>query len=176
MNIECTTDLVVFSLTPYHSENCRTSKVVRDLSSKRRVYFIESPISGVSTFPTYFLQKNDEGVTVVKPYLPGDTSVFEQKAMLLQIINSLIEDENISHYSVWSDTPKAVPFIRELKAEFVVYDCLHDYSQTHHELEREMLNRSDVVLTSGLSEKIPEPMSHYFALGNTQNLGPKLWA
>ena len=153
MNSESKTDLIVFSLDTFNAHKLRTSTVVTNLAQKRRVYYIETPVTGVSTFATYFLQKNDDDITVVKPYLPGDISVFEQKALLQDILHELMEEENITHYSIWTDTPRAMPFIRDLTPEYLIYDCLVDHSQTHPALEREMFKRAHVVITSGLQEK-----------------------
>lgn len=153
MNIDFKTDLIVFSLDTFNAHKLRTSKVVSNLAHKRRVFYIETPVIGVSAYPTYFLQKNHDDIMVVKPYLPANLSVFEQKTMLQGIIRELMEDEHITSYSIWSDTPRAMPFIRDLAPELLIYDCLVDHSQTHPVLEREMFKKAHVVITSGLSEK-----------------------
>jgi hypothetical protein len=153
LNLECRSDLIVFSFDQFGSQNSRTSKQMEKFALNRRVYFIESPIIGVSKTPTYFLKKSQKEVIVIQPYLPEELSIFEQKVAMLDIIKELITDENISHYTLWTDTPKAMPFIRNLSAEIIVYDCLRNYSITHPELEQELFQYADVVLTSALTEK-----------------------
>ena len=153
MDFDLKTDLIVFSLDSFNAPHLRTAKTVGKFADRRRVYYFEVPVIGVSSYPTYFIQKNDKGVTVVKPYLPADVSVFDQRTMLEDIIQDFMTAENITHYSVWSDTPRAVPFIRKLNPELVIYDCLVDHSQINPILEREMFRRAHVVITSGLSYK-----------------------
>lgn len=161
MSSENKTDLIVFSLTHFQSTSARTSRIMKRFATHRRVIFFETPIAGVSKTPTYFIQKNDQGVTLVQPYLPANLSVFEQKDALTQILNEVIEDEHISNYTVWTDTPKSMPLIRPLHPEFIVYDCLVDHSKTNPELEEELFRRADVVMTSGLTMNIPKVDLHY---------------
>lgn len=160
--IDFKSDLIVFSLDSYHSPQLRTANVVKDLIGKKRIFFIESPVFGVSSHPTYFIQKSDDDVNVVKPYLPAEISVFEQKTMLDGIVQELIEDENIHHYSIWTDTPRAMPYIRHMNPELLVYDCLVDHSTSHLALERELFKRAHVVITSGLSVDNHGPALHGF--------------
>jgi UDP-galactopyranose mutase len=162
MKIDFKNDLIVFSLDSYHSPQLRTTLVVKDLVTKKRIYFIESPVHEVSSHPTYFIQKMSDGVNVVKPYLPANISVFDQKAMLEGILHELMEDESIHHYSIWTDTPRSMPFIRNLNPELLVYDCLVDHSQTHPSLERELFKHAHVVITSGLSSDNRTPTHHGF--------------
>ncbi len=153
MNIECRSDLVVFSLNHFGSDLVRTSKHMSRLAQHRRVFFVEYPIIGVSKTPTYFLKKNEQEVIIIQPYLPGELSVFERKDAILGILKELIADENITGYTIWTDTPKAIPFIRNLSAEIIVYDCVKNYCLSNPELEKELYEYADVVITSALSDK-----------------------
>jgi UDP-galactopyranose mutase len=152
-NLENGTDLIVFSSHKFDSNEVRTPTLMGQFANRKRVYFIESPIMGVSSTPTYFLKKNDHEVTIIQPYLPSEISVFEQHEASLNLVKELIADEQLSHYTLWTDTPKAMPFIRHLNPEIIVYDCLRDYSKSNPELEHELFQYADVVLTSGLAEK-----------------------
>ena len=142
-------DLIVFSLERWGSSFSRTSQIMSRFARHRNVFFIETPVVGVSKSPMYILRETRDDVMVIEPYLPAEISVFDQKDALIEIVNKLIDDENIKNYSIWTDTPKAVPFFRHLEPKALVYDCMEDYSVTHPELEKEIFNRADVVLTSG---------------------------
>lgn len=142
------TDLIVFSHERWNSSFSRTSQIMSHFSKYRRVYFFEEPILGVSQNPIYLLRETRDDVVVVEPYLSSDMSIFEQKNALLEVIKKFINDETITEFSVWSDTPKAMPLIRSMRPKVVIYDCIADYSQTLNELETEMFNAADVVLTS----------------------------
>ncbi len=145
------TDLIVFSLERWGSSFSRTSQIMSRFASHRKVYFIETPVLGVSKNPLYLLRETRDDVMVIEPYLPEETSVFEQKQALIEIVNKLIDDENIKNFTIWTDTPKSIPFFRHLEPKALIYDCLQDYSVTNPELEKELFNRADLVFTSGLS-------------------------
>lgn len=145
------TDLIVFSLERWGSTFSRTSQIMSRLARHRNVFFIETPIIGVSKTPMYLLRETRDDVMVIEPYLPAEISVFDQKDALVEIVNKLLEDENITNFSIWTDTPKALPFFRHLEPKALIYDCLEDYSLTNAELEKEIFNHADIVLTSGPS-------------------------
>ena len=152
-NLENGTDLIVFSSNNFGSDEVRTSTLMASFALRKRVYFIESPIIRVAKKATYFLKKNEHEVTVIQPYLPGETSLFEQKQAMQDILKELIRDENIIHYTIWTDTPKSMPYIRNLNSEIIVYDCIKNYSISRPELEQELFQYADVVLTSGLTSQ-----------------------
>lgn len=155
-HFESATDLVIISSHHYGSDEVRTSKLMNEFALKRRVFFIESPIIGVSEHPTYFLKKHENEVTVIQPYLPGETSIFDRKVMELSLIKELISDEHISHYTIWTDTPQSMALIRKLSPEIIIYDCQKDYSATHADTEKELFLYADVVLTSGLASEVAQ--------------------
>ena len=142
-------DLIAFSLNRWNSSFERTEQIMSRYARYRRVYFFEVPVIGISKEPQYLIRETRDDVKVVEPYLPDHLSVFEQKAALVELIKDLIRDEDIKEYSVWSDTPKAMPLIRSLKPVALMYDCLLDYSVTNPELEKEIFDRADVVFASG---------------------------
>jgi UDP-galactopyranose mutase len=151
MNLACGTDLIVFSSDKFGWEDLRTSALMKEFALKKRVYFFEQPIMGVSRDATYMIKKEDHEVCLIQPYLPAETSIFEQKLSLLNLLKELITDEQISHYTIWTDTPKAMHFIRQLSPEIIIYDCLNDYSIASAALEAELFEYADVVLTSAMS-------------------------
>lgn len=147
MNDVTGTDLIAFSSDKFGTTELRTSFLLKDAAFERRVYFIESPILSESGENTYYIQDDASGVRIVKPYLSKESSVFEQKKALLELIKDMMKDEHIFHYSMWTDTPVAMAFIRHLSPDHIVYDCLRDYSVSHPELERELLQYADSVQT-----------------------------
>lgn len=145
------TDMIVFSQERWGSSFTRTSQIMSRFARHRRVFFFEAPIVGVSKNPLYLLRETRDDVMVVEPYLPEEMSVFDQKIALVEIVNKLIDDEKIKNFSIWTDTPKAVPLFRHLQTKAIIYDCLQDYSVTNPELETEIFNLADLVMTSGPS-------------------------
>lgn len=150
MNLGNGTDLIAFSSESFGHEALRTTKLLRDAAFERRVYFFEAPVLSTSGTTTYYIEEDASGVKIIRPYLNIESSIFERKKALLEILKDVIYDEHISHYSMWTDTPVAMPFIRNLTPEVIVYDCLSDFSKSHSELERELLQYADSVQTEGM--------------------------
>lgn len=144
-----TTDLIVFSSHRWDSTFTRTSQMMSRFSRYRKVYYIENPIFGVSKEPIYVLRETRDDVMVIEPYIPAETSVFEQKDAFISILMKLLQDEKITKYTIWSDSPKIMPLIRGLNPQAVIYDCITDYSVTNSELEKEMFEKADLVMTGG---------------------------
>jgi hypothetical protein len=142
-------DLITFSSEPFDSSSVRTTIVMRQMAYARRVFFIERPVFSSSGGSTYYIVEVNSNLFVVRPYLDAETSVFEQKQTLQALIKDLLLDEHISHYSLWTDTPTAMPYMRDLSPEVIVYDNVKDHSQTHPQLEKELLQYADEVLTHG---------------------------
>lgn len=141
-------DLIVFSLNKWSASFERTEQIISRYARYRRVYFFEVPVIGFTEKPQYLIRETRDDVRVVESYLPSNLSIFEQKAALLELLKDLIRDEKVQTYSVWTDTPKAMPLIRSLTPAAIMYDCQMDYSQTHPELEKEIFGRADIVFTS----------------------------
>lgn len=140
-------DLIVFS--DVHFETSSYGQVLGQLSHERKIYFFQTPIYGVASCSTYMIQKNETAVTVIQPYVPHDLSWFEQKNAFNKIIHQVIEDENILEYTIWTNTPKAMPHIRTLTPDLLIYDCSFEHEMIYPELEKELRRKADLVLTSG---------------------------
>lgn len=154
------TSLMMFSQQTFDSQELRTARVAKSMAKERKVYFIEPAIKGIALRPTYFLQ--DIGnIKVIRPYLPGNTSVFELKEMLISVINELLADEDLTYYSVWTDTPKALPVIRQLDPEFLIYDRMTGENTMFTELDLELQQRSTMVLGKTTAKKISKENIRY---------------
>ncbi len=144
-------DLIVFSSHSFGSKDVRTSLLMSEFALHKRVFFFEEPVVGMVKIPTYFINQDINQVYVIRPYLPDGISIYDQKEALLELMKEFITDEDIAHYTIWTDTPKRMSLIRKLNSEVIIYDCLKDYSSSNPELEQEVFQYADLVLTSGLS-------------------------
>jgi hypothetical protein len=140
-------DLIVFS--DIHYDASSYGQVLGQLSHERKIYFFQTPIYGVASCATYIIQKNDTTVTVIQPYVPHDLNVFDQKNAFNKIIHQVMEDEQIVEYTIWTNTSKAMPHIRTLNPDLLIYDSSFDHETVNPELERELRRKADLVLTSG---------------------------
>lgn len=140
-------DLIVFS--EEHFDTSSFCQVLGQLSHERNIYFFQTPIYGVASCSSYIIQKTNTAVTIVQPYIPDDLSVFNQRNAFNKIIHEVMEDENIRDYNIWTNTARAMPHIRTLAPELLIYDCALDHEMTNPELEKEIRSKADLVLSSG---------------------------
>ncbi len=142
-----TNDLIMFSSKPFGSHQLRTSEMAKHFSQKRRVYFFAAPVIGLINYPTYHLLDEASSLVIVQPHLPSELSVFEKRDALIGLLRELVHDEHLSHYSFWTDTAKAMPFIRHLCAEQIIYDQNPLDVRANPELTKELEQYADVVLS-----------------------------
>lgn len=148
MNLE-QKNLIVFSMEQFQNANVQFTAMINRLARKRQIIYFQTPIFGVATDPSYLIQKDEEHLMIVQPYVPEDISIFDQKDVINEIIHDVLLEEHIEHYSIWTDTAKAMPFIRELNPEVLVYDGRLAYLISNPELENELSIRADLVLRPG---------------------------
>lgn len=147
-NFASVSNLLVFSSDRFASVQVRTTRLMAEFGQHKNVFFVEEPLIGLGQKACYLLQKHEQTeITIIQPYLPANLSVFERRDELTTLIKEFLTDESIEHYAIWADTPKSMPFIRYLNPEIIIYDCLL-VDGLYHELEQEMLEYADVVLTS----------------------------
>ena len=82
-------------------------------------------------------------MTVLTPVLPENVSAFERKEILLGMIRNAITDEQISSYTLATNTCRVVPFLRHLSPERVIYEQNDGEALAHPELFIEMSEYAD---------------------------------
>jgi UDP-galactopyranose mutase len=149
-------DLLVFSHLRWDFVYQRPQHLLSRAARSHRVIFIEEPIvdpSGV------FVSKVDRGgVNVVVPHLPEGRAGSEHE-QLRGVVAELVTELAVRAPALWYYTPMALPWTRALHetASLVVYDCMDHLAGFRGappgliELERELMNASDLVFTGGAS-------------------------
>ena len=95
-------------------------------------------------------------VTLVTPRLPHGGSEDERNALLKQLLDGYLAS-NTHRFVAWYYTPMMLPFSRHLDPACTVYDAMDELANFRFappmllELERELLERADVVFTGGYS-------------------------
>ena len=95
-------------------------------------------------------------VTLITPRLPHSGSEDERNALLKQLLDGYLAG-NTRRFVAWYYTPMMLPFSRHLEPACTVYDAMDELANFRFappkllDLERELLERSDVVLTGGYS-------------------------
>jgi glycosyltransferase involved in cell wall biosynthesis len=164
-----TNNLLCFSHLRWGFVYQRPQHLISRFAKKTRVFFIEEPIyhDGNATL-NISLQDN---VYVVTPHLQHGT---HGQAIQLQqeLINNLLISQQITGYISWYYTPMALPFTRQLQSALTVYDCMDELAAFKFapaelvQLEKELLDKADVVFTGGhtiyQSKKHSHPNIHPF--------------
>ena len=150
-------DLICFSHLRWDFVYQRPQHLLKRCARERRVFFVEEPIfdNGSMRLEVHEREKN---LKVVVPYLPeGLCSEVAKLAVLHDMVQRLIVENNIQQYLVWYYTPMALDFTRHLRPLAVVYDCMDELSafkgapECLKLRERELFKTADLVFTGGQS-------------------------
>ncbi|HEY0730219.1 MAG TPA: glycosyltransferase family 1 protein [Pyrinomonadaceae bacterium] len=150
-------DLICFSHLRWDFVYQRPQHLLKRCARERRVFFVEEPIfdNGSMRLEVHEREKN---LKVVVPYLPeGLCSEVAKLAVLHDMVQRLIVENNINQYLVWYYTPMALDFTRHLRPLAVVYDCMDELSafkgapECLKLRERELFKTADLVFTGGQS-------------------------
>jgi UDP-galactopyranose mutase len=96
------------------------------------------------------------GVTIITPRLPRGGSDDERNATLTRLLDGYLAGVT-GQIVAWYYTPMMLPFSRHLDPACTVYDCMDELANFRFaprellDLERELLERADVVFTGGYS-------------------------
>lgn len=126
---------------------------------QREVFFIEEPWPEPVTGPAHLdlYPHQDRPLTIVTPRLPGGLSSEEATGVLSGLLKDLLASAGVTQFDAWYTTPMLLPAARSLAPRAVAYDCmdeLQNFTEAPPELavlERELLERADVVFTGGRS-------------------------
>jgi glycosyltransferase involved in cell wall biosynthesis len=149
-------DLLCFSHLRWDFVFQRPNHLMSRAARTSRVHFVEEPVADV-TVPRLELVERD-GVTVVIPHVrPADEVGTDQQ--LAALIDQLIARRGIQRPVLWYYTPMALRWTRRLhpSAAAIVYDCMDHLAgflgapPSLLQLERELLERADLVFTGGAS-------------------------
>jgi hypothetical protein len=152
-----TSDLLVFSHLRWDFVFQRPQHLMSRFAKYRRVYYVEEPLFGKTDFPRLEQKVSKDKVNIIIPHLPSDIENSAVESTLKELVDELLFSEKIDLYSTWYYTPMALPFTRHLQPNAVLFDCMDELSlfknapQTLIDLEQELLERSHVVFTGGVS-------------------------
>lgn len=133
----------------------RPQQVMSRLASDYDVWFFEEPVFDEQADPHLDVKTVTPGVTVLVPVLPLDLG--EQRIISLQrqLLDNWLAQHPGAQWLLWYFTPMGLRFTRHLSGLKVIFDCMHELSARRYahaslaELERQLLERADLVLTAG---------------------------
>lgn len=121
------------------------------------MFFVEEPVFDNGTMRLE-ISERENGVQLVVPHLPaGLRSTVAADALLQGMMKRLIASHGIRDFVLWYYTPMALSFTANLEPSAIVYDCMDELSafkdapENLKLLERELLDRADLVFTGGQS-------------------------
>ena len=148
-------DLLVFSHLRWDFVYQRPQHLLKRSARDRRVFFVEEPVFDNGSMRLE-VSERETNLKIVIPHLPeGLRSEVAKTAVLHDMVQRLLIDNNIHQYLAWYYTPMALDFTRHLRPMAVVYDCMDELSAfrgapeslTHR--ERELFQLADLVFTGG---------------------------
>ncbi len=148
-------DLVCFSHLRWDFVFQRPQHLLTRCARQREVLFIEEPTFGATNAQLDIRQS--DGVSVVVPRLPSGCSAEQAVALQRQLLDVLLARRTRAPLALWYYTPMALPFTRHLSPAVTVYDCMDELANFKGappllgQLERELLDRADLVFTGGHS-------------------------
>lgn len=151
------TDLICLSHLRWDFVFQRPQHLLTRFAKHRRVFYFEEPIFETGIRPHLHISPRADKLTVVTPKLPEGTDRYAAFEIQKVLIDELIQEQNISDYTIWYYTPMALTFSRHLQPARVIYDCMDELSHFKFAppellpLEAELLERADVVYTGGHS-------------------------
>ena len=146
-------DVVCFSHLGWDFVYQRPQHLMTRCAAQRRVFYIQEPVRGRSE-PRLDHRLCSSGVHVVVLHIPDGC---DESATLEALISNFFRQQEIQSYWLWYYTPMALPWTRHLKPVGVIYDCMDELSAFKNappqlrQLERELLSRSQLVFTGGMS-------------------------
>jgi hypothetical protein len=135
----------------------RPQHLLTRAAANRRVFFVEEPVLDATGAPFLEQTSPHSNVIVAVPHLPRASNGEEITEMQSLLLRSLVEEQIVPDYLLWYYTPMALPFSRQLTPRATVYDCMDQLAgfagapAEIFALERELLERCDLLFTGGLS-------------------------
>lgn len=143
-------NLLCFSHLSWNFVYQRPQHLLSRFANIYRVFYFEEPRIGHADMYSVSVQDN---VNIVELMITSHDPTTNYRIQIL--INQLLEEYSIKHYSCWYYTPMALQFTRNLTPDIIIYDSMDELSAFRFappqllELENELFNKADVVFTGG---------------------------
>jgi UDP-galactopyranose mutase len=151
--------LICFSHLRWNFVFQRPQHLMSRFAREMDVIFWEEPVE-IGPRETAYLQVREAqdcpNVRLVVPHLPKDMPEGAREAALMRLLDAHVAAIR-GALIAWYYTPMMLPFSRHLEPNITVYDAMDELSKFKFapaqllELERQLLNRADIVFTGGSS-------------------------
>jgi glycosyltransferase involved in cell wall biosynthesis len=150
-------NLVVFSHLRWDFVYQRPQHLLTRLAKQANVFFIEEPIFDAQDKVFYSISKKADHVIVAVPHLVPGLPHENTIDSLQLLLNEYLSEKTLSDVAFWYYTPMALEYSRHYNAQLTVFDCMDELSAFKFApdslkiLERELLEKADIVFTGGQS-------------------------
>lgn len=151
--------LICFSHLRWNFVFQRPQHLMSRFAGEMNVVFWEEPVD-IATNETAFLEahqaEDSNDVLVVVPHLPKDMPENAREASLKRLLDIHLQSHK-GPLIAWYYTPMMLPFSRHLEPTVTVFDAMDELSKFKFapekllDLERELIERADIVFTGGSS-------------------------
>ena len=149
--------ILCFSHLRWNFVHQRPQHLLTIASTANNITYFEEPI--FEMVPQPFLRSNDvsPSIRVVIPVLPVGITQEAADAAQRRFLDTIVASIPQGRLTAWYYTPMALRFSDHLLSDVCVYDCMDELSAFKDappelvEMERQLLERADVVFTGGQS-------------------------
>ncbi|MDQ3035862.1 MAG: glycosyltransferase [Myxococcota bacterium] len=145
------TDVVCLSRRRWGSSFDRMHQLVSRFARDRRAFVVEEPVrDAVGSHAVIEVIRGPDGLFVCTPHLPENLDDVRAHACTVALLDELVARYRIAPQVLWVSASSALRGARRWKAQLAVWDCERALGSTSgaRELERDLLARADLVLTS----------------------------
>jgi glycosyltransferase involved in cell wall biosynthesis len=148
-------EIVCFSHLRWDFVFQRPQHLLTRFADHFRIFYIEEPLYHADH--DHYSEAIHNNIHIIKLHLTGDPHASDASARQKSIIASIFTRNKIKEYILWFYTPMALGMTEGLKPEITVYDCMDELSAFKfappalRQMEKELLNKADVVFTGGYS-------------------------
>jgi UDP-galactopyranose mutase len=148
-------DIVCFSHLRWDFVFQRPQHLMTRFAQHSRVFYIEETC--FNSVDDYYENSIQGNIYIIKFHICGDSDDPFAVARQKKLLRELSKDYQLDEFISWYYTPMALSISAELEPVITVYDCMDELSAFRFapaelkKMEKELLNRADIVFTGGHS-------------------------
>jgi glycosyltransferase involved in cell wall biosynthesis len=148
-------EIVCFSHLRWDFVFQRPQHLLTRLADHFRIFYLEEPLYHCEE--DHYSQAVHNNIHIIKLHLSGDPHSPDASSRQKSLVASIFSKNKIHEYILWFYTPMALGMADGLDPVITVYDCMDELSAFKFappvlkQMEKELLNRADVVFTGGYS-------------------------
>jgi len=135
----------------------RPQHLLTRFSQELTVFFFEEPIFVDTDKPFISIDKKSNSLNVIRPHIQAGLDESGINASLKYLVDQFLVGEDMQDWLFWYYTPMALSFSAHIKPSAIIFDCMDELSAFDFapkeliDMERKLLQMSDIVFTGGLS-------------------------